>query len=234
MKKSLISVALLLASSVAYADSSYPQNQVLRPLTLSEGTIFVGGSLARSEENDDQRNQLNFDLAYGLTDNLTIGLGGLDYRILARPHNGSGLEVSVGAGIRGFQESKVNGDALGLGADLNAKYVMNKNLALLFTLGYVKWDEEKLENKDEIRYSIGLQTNVAKNWTANASYTYRDLKDFTQDKAHAVNIGLNYAYSRHSDIGIFAGYSNFDAQENGYDLDNSFDRIAGVYATFRF
>ena len=41
-------------------------------------------------------------------------------------------------------------------------------------------------------------------------------------------------YSKSTDIGAFVGYSNFDAQENGYNLDDSFDRVAGVYATYRF
>jgi len=45
---------------------------------------------------------------------------------------------------------------------------------------------------------------------------------------------LNYAYSKNTDIGVFTGYSSFDAQENGYKLDNSFDRIAGIYAAYRF
>jgi hypothetical protein len=33
---------------------------------------------------------------------------------------------------------------------------------------------------------------------------------------------------------MFVGYSSFDAQENGYQYDNNFDRVAGVYATYRF
>ena len=79
-----------------------------------------------------------------------------------------------------------------------------------------------------------MQTNIAKDWTASASYTYRDLIDFEQNHAHEVGVGLNYAYSKSTDIGVFAGYSSFDAQENGYKVDNSFDRVAGVYASYRF
>ena len=105
---------------------------------------------------------------------------------------------------------------------------------MIFSLGYVKWDEEKLKNKDEYRYSVGVQGNIVKDLTATASYTYRDLKDFSQNDAHEVNVGLNYAYSKNTDIGVFTSYSSFDAQENGYKLDNSFDRVAGIYATYRF
>jgi opacity protein-like surface antigen len=234
MKKSLISIALLLASSTVFAETEYPENPVLRPLTLTEGTILVGGALAWGEENDDSRGELNLIAAYGITDNLMIGGGGLNYRVLARPDNSTGLELAVGLGFRGYHDSTVNGDSIGYGADLNGKYVFDENIAMIFSLGYVKWDEEKLKNKGEYRYSVGVQANVAKDWTATASYTYRDLKDFAQNDANEVNIGLNYAYSKSTDIGVFAGYSSFDAQENGYKLDDSYDRVAGIYVTYRF
>lgn len=234
MKKSLLCIALFLSSSAVYAETEYPQNPVLRPLTLTDGTIAVGGAIAWGEEQDDNRGEINLNAAYGLTDDLTIGLGELRYRFLARSGNNTGLELAVGMGVRGYQESLSNGDSVGYGADLNGKYVFNKDIAMLFSAGYVKWDEEKLKNKDEFRYSVGVQANVARDWTATANYTYRDLKDFIQEDAHKVNVGLNYAYSKHTDIGIFAGYSNFDAQENGYKLDNSFDRVAGLYAAYRF
>lgn len=234
MKKSLISIALLLASSTVFAETEYPENPVLRPLTLTEGTILVGGALAWGEENDDSRGELNLIAAYGITDNLMIGGGGLNYRVLARPDNSTGLELAVGLGFRGYHDSAVNGDSIGYGADLNGKYVFDENIAMIFSLGYVKWDEEKLKNKGEYRYSVGVQANVAKDWTATASYTYRDLKDFAQNDANEVNIGLNYAYSKSTDIGMFAGYSSFDAQENGYKLDDSYDRVAGIYVTYRF
>jgi len=234
MNKSLISIALLLASSTVFAETEYPQNPVLRPLTLTDGTVSLSGALAWAEENDDNRGELNLNAAYGLTDNLMLGLGGINYRVLARPDNKTGLELAVGLGLRGYQDSKLNGHSVGYGADLNGKYVFNENIAMIFSLGYIKWDEEQLKNKDEYRYSVGVQGNIAKDLTATASYTYRDLKDFSQNDAHEVNVGLNYAYSKNTDIGVFTGYSSFDAQENGYKLDNSFDRIAGIYASYRF
>lgn len=234
MNKSLISIALLLASSTVVAETEYPQNPVLRPLTLTDGTVSLSGALAWGEENDDNRGELNLNAAYGLTDNLMLGLSGINYRVLARPDNKTGLELTVGLGLRGYQDSKLNGSSVGYGTDLNGKYVFNENIAIIFSLGFVKWDEEKLKNKDEYRYSVGVQGNIVKDLTATASYTYRDLKDFSQNDAHEVNVGLNYAYSKNTDIGVFTGYSSFDAQENGYKLDNSFDRVAGIYATYRF
>lgn len=234
MKKSLMSIALLLTSSTVFAETEYPQNPVLRPLTLTDGTIAVGGAIAWVEEEDKSRGELNLNAAYGLTDNLTLGLGNISYRVLARPDNEIGLELAVGLGIRGYQESAINGDSVAYGADLNGKYVFDENIAMIFSLGYIKWDEEKQKNKDEYRYSLGVQANIAKDWTATVSYTYRDLKDFNQSESHSVGVGANYAYSKSTDIGIFTGYSNFDAQENGYEIDNSFARVAGIYVTYRF
>ena len=234
MNKSLVSITLLLASSTIYAETEYPQNPVLRPLTLTDGTIALSGALAWAEENDDNRGEVNLNIAYGFTDNLMLGLGGVNYRVLARTDNKTGLELMVGLGLRGYQDSKLNGHSVGYGTDLNGKYVFNENIAMIFSLGYVKWYEEKLKNKDEFRYSTGVQANIAKDFTATASYTYRDLQDFSQNDAHEGNVGLNYTYSKNTDIGLFAGYSSFDAQENGYDLDDSFERIVGIYSEYRF
>ncbi len=234
MKKSLISIALLLTSSVVFAQTEYPENPVLRPLTLTDGTISVSGALAWGEENDDSRGALALNAAYGLTDNLTIGLDGVNYRVLARSENKEGLELAVGLGIRGYHDSSLNGDAIGYGADLNGKYVFDENIAMTFSLGYIKWDEEKLKNKDEYRYSLGLQAKVAEDLTAGVNYTYRDLQGFSQNEAHEANVGLNYTYSKSTDMGVFVGYSSFDAQQNGYKLDDNFERVAGVYAAYRF
>ena len=235
MKKSIISIALLLGSSTVFAETEYPENRVLRPLTLTDGTISVGGAKAWvAEEEYDKRGEINLNIGYGLTDNLTLGLGGINYRVFARPDNEIGLELAVGLGFRGFQESRINGDSVAYGTDLNGKYVFNKDIAMIFSVGYVKWDEEKLKNKDEYRYSVGLQTNLAKNWSATASYTYRDLKDFNQNDANEVGVGINYMFSKNTDICLFASYSDFDAEENGYELGNSFDHAVGIYANYRF
>ncbi|MEW6991236.1 outer membrane beta-barrel protein [Colwelliaceae bacterium 6441] len=234
MKKSLSSIILLLASSSAFADTNYPENPVLRPLTLTDGTVALSAILAWGEEENEDRGELNLNAAYGFTDNLTVSLGGLDYRILARADNRTGLELAVALGLRGYQESLLNGDSVGYGGDLKGKYVFNSDLAMTFSVGYVKWDEEKQKNKSEFRYSVGIETNIANDWTAFSNYTYRDLKDFTQEDAHSVNMGVNYTYSKNMDVGLFAGYSSFDAQKNGYQLDNSFERLVGGYVAYRF
>lgn len=234
MKKTLISIGLLLTSSSVFAETEYPSNPVLRPLTLTEGTVLVAGAVSVGEENDDSRGEVNIYAGYGLTDNVTLGLGGIHYRFLARDNNKTGLELSVAAGIRDYQESSIYGDAVAYGADLNGKYVFDENLAMTFSLGYLKWDEENLKNKDEYRYSIGLQKNIVKDWSASIGYTYRDLKDFSQSEAHEASAGVNYAYSKSTDIGMYVGYSSFDAKENGYKQGDNFDRTVGIYAAYRF
>ncbi|GHF94084.1 porin [Thalassotalea marina] len=234
MKRTLLTIALILSSSAVLAETVYPKNPVLRPITLTEGTIAVGGAVAYVEEGDDDRGNINFHAAYGFTDDLTLSLGDIRYRFWDRLDNGTGLELTAGFGIRGYHESKLNGDALALGADITGKYVFNRDFAATFSAGYVKWDEEHLKNKDEYRYSVGLQRNLFKDVTFAANYTYRDLKDFKQSHADEVNLALNYTFSKRMDLGVFAGYSNFDAKQNGYDLDDGYERTAGVYVNYRF
>lgn len=229
-----MSIALLLTSASVFAETTYPTNTVLRPLTLTDGTILVAGALALGEENNDSRGSASINLGYGLTDDITLGLGGIHYRFLAREDNKTGLELTVAAGIRDYQESIVGGDSIAYGADVNGKYVFNNDLAMIFSLGYVKWDEEKIKDKDEYRYTLGVQQNLTHGLSATATYTYRDLKDFHQNDAHEANVSLNYAYSKSTDLGLFANYSSFDAQDNGYKLDDNFERSIGVYAAYRF
>jgi hypothetical protein len=239
MKKSLISMALLLASTAAFAGnqsdhSSYPENPILRPLTLSDGMVAISGGITLGEEKNETRGELNLNAAYGLTDNLTLGLGELKYRVLARDNNQTGLELAVGLGLRGFQESKSHGDAIAYGADLNGKYVFNQDISMTFSLGYINWDEEYLENKSENKFSIGVQSNVARDWTAYTNLSYRDLKGFTQDDSYSVTSGLNYTFTKDIDVGMYASYSDFEAQDNGYNLDSNFERSAGLYVAYRF
>jgi len=79
-----------------------------------------------------------------------------------------------------------------------------------------------------------LPKSLVEDWSMGLQYTYRDLKDFEQKDAHEINANLNYVYSKNTDIGLFSSYSSFDAQENGYKLDNNFDRAVGFYVTHRF
>jgi len=234
MNKLLITTVFVLVPTLSYAEKKYPENPVLRPLTLTDGIVSIGGGLSVIEDNDNKSGAISLYAAYGLTDNLTINLGGVDYRVLARKNNETGLELAVSAGLRGFQKSNVNGDSIAYGANLNGKYVFNSSLAMNFSLGLIKWDEEKISNKDEYRYSVGLQTKLAKGWTTHVNYTYRDLKYFEQNDAHVINAGLNYSFSKSVDLGGALGYSDFDAVINGYDLDNSFERSVGVYVGYRF
>ena len=234
MKIILSALAVTLLSTSALAEDKSMTNPILRPMTLTDGTVQIIGAFVWGEEAGENRTDGSFGVGYGLTDDLTLGLGGINYRVLARSENGTGLELTTSVGFRGFHDSKEHGESIGYGMDLNGKYVMDENLALTFGVGYVIWDEDILENKNEVRYSVGLQANLAKDWTARASYTYRNLQDFNQNEAHQVNLSLNYTYSQQTDIGIFTAYSDFDALENGYVLEDNFDKTVGVYVSYRF
>lgn len=234
MKKSLTAIAILLVTSSVFAETNYPENPVLRPLTLTDGTISLTGGLVTGEQDDDNRGEAFIGLAYGITDNLMIGDGGIKYRVLARPDNKTGLELAVGFGLRGYQEYLNEDYSIGYGLDLSGKYVVSDSFSVNFGLDVVKWAEEHRKDKSEYRYSIGAQQRLAEDWTASASYTYRDLKDFVQSDANEARAGINYTYSKDMDIGLFAAYSDFDAKKNGYKLDNSFDRSVSAYVTYRF
>lgn len=235
MKYSMLALFVAAVTSAqALANDSYPENPIKRPLTLADGMAEVAGGVIYGEENDDKRTEVFANIAYGVTDDFTIGFDGLTYRFLSRDNNGNGLELATSIGLKGFQESKVNGDSKGYGIDVYGKYVLNDDLAFTFGTAFVKWDEDKLKNKDEYRYHVGVMTNIAPDWTAAFNYTYRDLKDFVQDDAHVASATLNYAYNKNTDIGVFATYSDFDAEKNGYDLENSFDKGIGLYVAYRF
>jgi len=234
MKNTLTAIALLLVSSSVLAETKYPENPVLRPLTLTDGTIAITGGLITGEQDDDNRNEAFIHGAYGITDDLTIGFGGLNYRLLSRPGNKTGVELAVGIGFKDYQEQFNKGDSVAYGIDITGKYVFDDNLAMTYGLDIIKWDEEHRKDRSEYRLSFGVQKRLAEDWTLNANYTYRALQDFEQDDARELGVGLNYAYSKNIDMGLFAKSSNFDANENGYKLDNSFDRLLGIYATYRF
>lgn len=234
MKKTLITLSLLIASSSALAESTMPENPVMRPITLTDGTAVVAGGVVYGNEADDSRGEAFVNLAYGITDDFTVGFGGLSYKFLSRNLDETGLDMAVSIGSRGFHESTVNGDSKAYGLDVHGKYVIDSDLAVTFGFGGVIWDEDILENKSEYRYSVGVMRNLNEDFTLRANYTFRDLKDFTQDNAHVVNAGINYTYSKNLDLGVFATYSDFDAKENGYKLDDSFDEAVGIYAAYRF
>ncbi len=235
MRKTLTALALILATSSAVAETEYPTNPILRPITLMDGTLAVTAGVVSGEESDENRKKTFVNLGYGITDNLTIGFGGIKYRFLAREDNKHGLELAVSYGHRGYNEYLgSNDDSVAHGLDLSGKYVFSDDLAMTFGFGAVEWSEDNREDKNEFRYMVGLQKGLTESWSTGIQYTYRDLKDFNQNEAHDVNTYLNYVYSKNMDIGLFASYSSFDAQENGYKLDNNFGRAIGIYANYRF
>ena len=237
MKKLLPALTLICISSTAIAEQYSPANPVVRPLTLVDGELQLVGALSYGEEANGEKSwDFDANVRYGITDDLTLGFGGLRYRFMERPGNGTGLELTAGLAVKGYLEysDPELDDSVALGMDITGQYVINKNLAVTFASEYMVWNEEKLENKSEFRHSIGFKTNVAPSITLWSNYTYRDLRDFTQDDAHAVAAGINYNLSRQTDVGLFANYTDFDAAKNGYKADDIQEKGIGAYISYRF
>lgn len=234
MKKTVLSLTLAAIAGSAVA-GEYPQNPVQRPLTLNEGAMQITGAVGYGEERDgDEKAILGGNFAYGITDNLMVDLGTLTYRFLPREALSNGLELAVNVGLRDADDDRVFGDSIAWGADVFGKQVINQDFAVTFGMGYVYWDEERLDNKKELTYSLGAMYNLAPDWTLSAGYTYRDLINFSDDNAYRVHAGLNYALNYNTDVGLVASYSNYDEQVNGRDLHEELQKGVAVYMNYRF
>mgnify|MGYP000132336783 CR=1 FL=1 len=236
MKKLILASALVAtAISGLVQAKDYPQNPVVRPLTLTDGTIQIVGAYSYGKQHDDDTAAgFGGNISYGLTDNLQIGFEGLTYSVLKQ--KSSGFELAANIGLRGHHDSDSDnvGESLGMGASLFGKQIINDNLAFTFGAGFTHWKEDHLDNKQEFSYTLGAMTNIAKNVTLTAHYTFRDLKDFQQDSANVVNLGLNYALSSNFDIGAAITYSDFEEMEDGVPFHERAEKSATIYAAYRF
>jgi hypothetical protein len=233
MKKYLLTTSLLmLALSHNAYSREYPQNPVLRPLTLSSSTIEVTGAYAYGKQHDkDTDVAFSGNINYGLTDSLQLGLDGITYSILKDHH--SGFELAAKAGITGYFDDDL-GDSLGLGSSIIAKQIINDNLAFTFSAGYTHWSINNLDNKSEFDYTVGALFNIAPDVTLATSYTFRDLKDFKESTANKATVALNYAYSSNIDLGIGYQYSNFNEQYNNQALQETPEKMFAAYVSYRF
>lgn len=220
-----------LAGGHALADDSYPKNPILRPITLNDGDLEVLGALGYGKKvRGDNSTFIVPSVRYGITDNLTVGLGEITYRFFADDD----LQLAVSAGGRGSFDSREFGDSIGYGASIGGKKVMNDNLAFTFGVNYTYWNEDVVKDRSELDYSLGVMFNIATDWTLGAHYTLRDLRDFNQSTANELGLNLNYAFSENVDLGLFVGHSDFDERENGKVLHNSFENSSGIFAKWRW
>ncbi len=236
MKKSiLIGLILSSVSATAAAQQLSDRNLVERSLTLKDSEVLLAGGIGYGETGSENETGIALNAAYGVTDNFTIGLGGLRYRIIEKANPSHGLEVAIGAGLKGAMERQ-NEDVYGYGADVLAKYVVSSNLAFLFGTEYVKWDHDNNSRYDgsEMRYSVGALYQPIRHLTWSIDYTYRDLNDFVQSSAYAVSTGVHYSLSKSTDVGVTFEYTDFDAEQNGFDVDSAYRRNLGAYVSYRF
>lgn len=229
--KAALAVAFVLVSGSALSNDAFPKNKILRPITMNDGDFEVSVAAGHSTKvNGEDKTYIIPSLRYGITDNLSIGDGGLSYRFYAE----NDLQLGMNVGFRGSFDSSTFGDSVGVGASLFGKQIINDNLAFTFGLGYVHWDEEKLDNRSEVDYNLGVMFNVAPDWTLRGGYTYRDLEDFSQSHANVYNLSLSYALNDAIDVGIYGADSDFKEVINGHYLHNSFEETAGVFMNWRW
>jgi len=236
MKEFILACALtaISTSQLVQADE-YPQNPILRPLTLTDGTVRLSAGVITGEQHDgDTDTDIHLNASYGLTDDLQIGFEGLTYSLFKNENQG--FELAINLGARGFHDdnSKQIGDSVGYGTSIFGKQVITDNFAITFGTGYTFWNEEHIDNKSEVAYSIGAMTNIAKDLTLSAHYTFRDLKDFKQDNANNVSVALNYALSADIDLGLALNYSDFEEKVDNMAFHQSREKSATVYASWRF
>ncbi|MFC3094668.1 hypothetical protein DRW07_12730 [Alteromonas sediminis] len=235
MKKILfIAITTALISPSLLAQQISPQNEILRPLTNKAGEIQIGGGIGYLDGDRDGKWTAGLHASYGFTDNLTLGAEGLTYRFIERADSATGFEAAISGGLRGYYEQGPN-EALAYGTDITGKYVFSPDLAVFFGAGYVFWNEKNQDNRKEINYTLGVQKNIIKNATISLGYTYRDLgSNFAQNNANAYHARFNYSLNKNWDLGLIASYTDFDAEQNGFDTEDFARRGAGVYASYRF
>ena len=236
MKKQLSLLTCLIIMSTTHANELSDDNLVKRSLTLKSGEAQLAAAIGYAKTADENDTFFAVDGAYGITDNWSVGLGHTRYRFLSRGTNGLGLELTLGAGVKGSYEllhSKENAHAYG--ADVLGKYVINDDTALVFGTEYVFWNiPHSSDNASEWRLQGGVQQNITDELTLSAVYQFRELKDMVQSNAHEATITLNYAYSEQIDVGMFAGASNFNAVKNGFTADSDHKQGIGMYMSYRF
>lgn len=209
-------------------------NPITRSLTLQDNEISLRIGAVYGETNDDKKSSPLLNLGYGLTQHLTIGPAGARYSIVPRNYNGLGLEVVVEGGIMGLYESSDFGDSIGAGIGVTGKYVLSENFAVTLGSHYVFWNEDKRDNREELRVDVGAMWGVHPAITLFANTEYRELKDFTQDKAWECSVGALYVVNDQTDFVFTLSSSEFDPALEGYDNDVSFESAVSVSLTYRF
>ncbi|KAF7774553.1 hypothetical protein PCIT_a1017 [Pseudoalteromonas citrea] len=227
----------LFCVGASQANELSDRNLVTRSLTVQDSELQFIGALGYGKNGDEDGIDIGLDARYGLSDDWTLGLGHTRYRFLERGNSDLGLELTVGAGLKGMYEKlgRGNVDVLGYGADIMGKYVYSQDTALVFGAQYVFWNVQHTDkNADEYRFNLGVQHQVFEDVVISADYTLRSLNDMTQSTAHEASVSMNYAISKNLDTGVFVNYSSFDPVKNGFTADSANKQGIGGYISYRF
>ena len=100
----VIGLALASITASASAHELSNSNLVERSLTLKDSEMVFAGGVYHGDSKRENETGVGLAVGYGISDNFTVGFSGLRYRFLARPNEGSGLELTVGAGGKGLLE----------------------------------------------------------------------------------------------------------------------------------
>ena len=236
MLKQILILSTLFYGGFTQAKELSDKSLVTRSLTAKDGEFQVWGAAGYTKKSDnDNGGYLGIDGRYGITDDWSISLGHTHYRFIDRGQSKRGLELAIGAGLKGAYELQNGDDVIGYGADITGKYVFSNETAVLFGSQYVFWNVPDTDkNLDEWRWSIGMQQEISIDVVLSANYTYRDLNGFNQSSAYDASIGFNYALTKQWDLGISVGYSDFNALKNGFKGDTAYKENAGIYVGYRF
>ncbi|GAB2702784.1 hypothetical protein Q4574_19165 [Aliiglaciecola sp. 3_MG-2023] len=234
MKKQLSILALLFIPTHLFANTLSDANPVMRNLTLNDNEILIGLGASYGTGYGENDVQPLFSLAYGVTDNLTIGPAGVRYAVWQRPEANTGWEVTIDGGLMGLYESAEYDDSYALGGGLSSKYVISKDFSIGASAHYLHWNEDKRDNKTEFRGELSAMWRVNSDLTVYGSGMYRELKDFAQDNAYALSTGLIWNPSKQMDVILDFTYTDFDSLQNGYDIDAHFKRQYGLKVIYRF
>lgn len=245
MKKLVLAMVCILANGAVvadeYSESTYSSNPVLRPITLPDTMLSLGGAVLyrETEHGSDDVDVVPF-IKYGITDNFSIGVDGLTYRF----YNDNGLQLAVNGGFRGASYQSHSDDSddddeweVATSASIYGKQILNNQFALTFGVEYLNWDSNKdnWTDRHEWNYSAGFMYQFAPDWTFNAGYTYRDLsREFQQDDANSYSVGLTRSFGNDFEMGLFYRHNDTVYSYSNSRLDENYENVGGLYANWRF
>ncbi len=217
-------IKLILLFLALFLEIDLYANQSSTPLTLSEGksALLLGAGVMRHENETNMLPLCNIE--YGITDNFSINLLGLKYRLLDDNYP---VELAVGAGF-GTIEFGIGENEKFLKIStleyILAKQRFTRNFFALYSLYFEKllYDSGKSEYM-EIKSGINLNYCFTEKFHSGFSFGYKMIDDTMTYHMDYSGIAAGYAFSENWIVNsqfeinnLAAGYFN---DKNPYDKD---------------